>query len=115
MRFIRLSAVSVSFYLIAITATAQVVAGPMPGQVELRTAKIWVEVKPGNTVELWYWKKGHLSSAQKQSAATDAAQWFAPVVFDLVGLEINATNEHQVLTNNRANKKPTAPNREFTA
>lgn len=104
----------VFLYFIAYSAGAQVVAGPMPGQVELRTAKIWVEVKPGTAVELWYWKKGNMASAQKLSATTQATDWFAPVVFNLVALDINTSYEYQVLTNNRSNKRPSDADGEFT-
>ncbi len=114
MRSLRLIAILTSLYFISHTAVAQIVAGPMPGHVELRTAKIWVEVKPRNSVELWYWKKGNLAAAQKLSATTDAAYWFAPVVFNIVGLEMNTTYEYQVLVNNKTNKKPSAADGEFT-
>src|SRR5688500_13470613 len=106
MRFTRLTAVLFPLFFITHTAAAQVVAGPMPGHVELRTAKVWVEVKPGTAVELWYWKKGNIAAAQKLSAATSASYWYAPVVFDLVALEMNTTYEYQVLTNNKGNKRP---------
>lgn len=114
MRFTRLIAVLYSLYFIHPSAAAQVVAGPMPGHVELRTAKIWVEVKPGTATELWYWKKGNMASAQKLNAAASALNWFAPVVFDIVGLDMNTTYEYQVLTNNKSNKRPLAADGEFT-
>ena len=114
MRSLRQFAILFSLYFICQTATAQVVAGPMPGQVELRTARIWVEVKPGNSVELWYWKKGNRASAQKLSATTDASGWFAPLVFDIVGLDMNTTYEYQVLVNDRTTKRPSAADGEFT-
>jgi alkaline phosphatase D len=114
MRFIRLFAVLLSLYFIGLSAAAQVVAGPMPGHVELRTAKIWVEVRPGTAVELWYWKKGNMASAQKLGATTNAQHWYAPVVFDLVGLDMNTTYEYQVLANNKTNKRASAADGEFT-
>jgi alkaline phosphatase D len=114
MRFTRLLAVLLSLYCIGQSASAQVVAGPMPGHVELRTAKVWVEVKPGTAVELWYWKKGSMAAAQKLSANTNAAGWYTPVVFDLVNLDMNTSYEYQVLTNNRTNKRPSAADGEFT-
>jgi len=95
-------------------SNAQLVAGPMPGFVELRTAKIWVEVKPGSFLELWYWKKGEQLSAQKLSATTDAARWFTTVVFDLVALEPNTTYEYAVVVNSRSTKKPARADGEFT-
>lgn len=98
---------------IAITSNAQLVAGPMIGQVELRTAKIWVEVKPGSTIDLWYWKKGNLAAAQKLSATTSSTDWFATTTFDLVALDMNTTYEYQVLVNQR-NKKPSVADGELT-
>lgn len=112
MRFIRLYVILFAF--IPISAAAQVVAGPMAGQVELRTAKIWVEVKPGTVVELWYWKKGSIASAQKLNVTTNSSNWFAPVQFDIVNLDMSTTYEYQVLTNNKGNKKPSVADGQFT-
>jgi alkaline phosphatase D len=93
---------------------AQVVAGPMLGQVELRTAKIWVEVKPGTPVELWYWQKGNLAGARKLGVTTSGTAWYAPITFDLVGLSMNTTYEYQVITWNKGNKRPAAADGSFT-
>jgi alkaline phosphatase D len=114
MRSIRQFAILLFLYFLSNYASAQVVAGPMTGQVELRTAKVWVEVKPGNTVDLWYWKKGNIASAQKLSAATNASDWYAPLVFDIVDLDMNTTYEYQVMVNNKSVKKPSAADGQFT-
>ena len=90
-----------------------IVAGPMLGQVELRTAKIWVEVKPGTTVNLLYWKKGNMAGARKLSQSTNARSWFSPLTFDLVGLEMNTAYEYQILANNEVNPKPTKADGQF--
>lgn len=104
------------FCLIFIVSTgslsAQLVAGPMSGYVELRTAKIWVEVKPGNEVQLWYWKKG--SSDAHQITRTAPNTWFGTVSFDLVGLDMNSSYEYAVLVNNKSAKKPAKADGEFT-
>ncbi len=112
----RISMVTLVFIFLFGTdnSTAQLVSGPMAGYVELRTAKIWVEVSPGSTAELWYWKKGADSRAQRLSISTDNSWWFAPVVFDLVALEMNTTYEYAVLVNNRSGKKPSKADGEFT-
>jgi len=86
----------------------------MPGHVELRTAKIWVEVKPGSSVELWYWKKAETSTAKKLFTLTATTNWFSPVVFDLVDLEMNTTYEYAVVVNKRLIKKPAKADGEFT-
>ena len=112
----RLFLVTLVFILLIGTdnSTAQLVSGPMAGYVELRTAKIWVEVSPGATAELWYWKKGADTRAQKLSLYTDASSWFAPVVFDLVALEMNTTYEYAVQVNNRSGKRPSKADGQFT-
>ncbi|MDX2047817.1 MAG: alkaline phosphatase D family protein [Chitinophagaceae bacterium] len=96
-----------------------IISGPMHGQVELRTAKIWVEVKPAAPVELWYWKKGDIKNARKVDDAgakgTDKSNQygFRPVVFDVTGLDINTTYEYQ-LTGSAKNSRPTKAHGEFT-
>ena len=106
------------FILINNISSAQlskdIVAGPMLGQVEMRTAKIWVEVKPGTPVELWYWKKGNMTAARKLSESTSPKSWFAPITFDLVGLEMNTNYEYQIITNNKGTYKPSKPHGQFT-
>jgi len=112
-RFIS-SVVLFIFLLLSNSSLAQLVAGPMPGHVELRTAKIWVEVKPGSSVELWYWKKTGTGTAQKLFVLTTASHWFSPVVFDLVNLEMNTTYEYAVAVNKRLIKRPAKADGQFT-
>ena len=114
MRTIPKLLIQVFFLLIFSTSHAQLVSGPMPGHIELRTAKIWVEVKPGSQVDLWYWKKAAPQSAQKLSSSASATAWFGPIVFDLVGLEFNTTYEYAVSINNKTGKKPTVADGEVT-
>ena len=95
-----------------LTTYGQIVSGPMLGQVEIRTAKLWIEVKPGTPVELWYWKKGAIASAKKINSPTQN-KWFAPLTFDLVGLDMNTTYEYQFITTNKGTK-PTKADGEFT-
>jgi len=103
----------VSLLFIAEATHAQVVSGPMVGQVELRTARIWVEVQPGSKATLWYWKKGEPATAKYLAATTDASAWYTPVVFDVVALEPNTTYEYAVAVN-RADKKPAVADGSFT-
>jgi len=112
-RFIT-SVVLFIFLLLSNGSSAQLVAGPMPGHVEFRTAKIWVEVKPGSSVEIWYWKKTGTNTAKKRFVTTTASQWFSPVVIDLVDLEMNTTYEYAVAVNKRLLKKPAKADGEFT-
>ena len=98
----------------SVAVQAQLVSGPMLGPVELRTAKLWIEVKPGSSAELWYWKNGQLSAAKRISKKTSADLWFAPLQFDVVDLELNTTYEYRFLINNTSNSKPTKADGSFT-
>lgn len=99
---------------LSLALNAQLVSGPMLGPVELRTAKLWIEVKPGSSVDLWYWKKGEMNLAKKLSRKTSGDLWFAPLIFDVVALEINTVYEYQFVVNNPAVKKPTKAEGSFT-
>ena len=81
---------------VSFTQTSSLVSGPMIGQVELRTARIWVETIPGASIQLRYWKKGMSSTAKSLVKTTSKDAWFGPVVFDLVGLDINTLYEFQI-------------------
>jgi len=84
--------------LFAVTAFCQYVSGPMLGQVEIRTAKIWVEVKPQTKkLSLRYWKKDKPSVVITQIAAPEAGAWYTPVLFTLVNLEMNTAYEYEVV------------------
>ena len=92
---------------IFLQSKAQLVSGPMLGPVELRTAKLWIEVVPGTQVDLWYWKKGENLTAGKVSKSTNAGQWFAPVQFHLTDLSINTEYEYAFIFNANKKSKPT--------
>jgi alkaline phosphatase D len=113
MRRICFFILSLSFIL---SAQAQLVSGPMLGVVELRTAKIWVEVKPGSTVLLAFWKKGDMKNYRLLEEKTKKEDWFSPVTFFLTGLDYNTTYEYQILKNSKeiANGIPSNPNGSFT-
>jgi alkaline phosphatase D len=85
-----------------LSVSAQLISGPMLGPVELRTAKIWAEVKPGSNIVLQYWKKGTTPQQYKYiEKKTDKNDWFAPVIFDVVGLEMNTTYEYKLSVNQK--------------
>lgn len=103
------------FLFLSFSTFAQLVSGPMLGPVELRTAKIWVEVKPGSNVALQYWKKGSApQSYQIIEKKTSKEDWFSPVVFDVVGLEMNTMYEYRVLVNQKQVTPPQKADGSFT-
>lgn len=74
-----------------------ILSGPMLGQTELRTASIWMEVKPDvKHVELRYWKSG---SDKKQSRVINwkgsLGNEFNPVVFQVGGLDPATTYNYE--------------------
>src|SRR5688500_10287739 len=81
---------------------AQIVSGPMLGQVELRDAKIWLEVTPAvKTVKLEYNKLG--SSAKKQVAYPgELGKDFNPIQFHVGGLDFNTTYEYGFIIDGKA-------------
>ena len=111
--FYRLAYLPVLIFFTA-TLQAQLVSGPMLGPVELRTAKLWIEVKPGSNVLLMYWKKGEMNAFKTIQKTTNKNDWFSPLVFDLVALEINKTYEYQFLINIKMYSKPTKVDGSFT-
>ncbi len=79
---------------LVLLSQAQIVSGPMLGQVELRDAKIWLEVAPSvKKVTLQYGKKG---SAVKKSIPYKGplGNDFNPLQFILGGLDLNTTYEY---------------------
>lgn len=106
---------SILFFLfLFISVQAQLVSGPMLGIVELRTAKVWVEVKPGSSAAILYWKKGDMNSFRSLEKKTGKEEWFSPLTFDLVGLDVNTTYEYQILVNQKTVTKPAKADGSFT-
>jgi alkaline phosphatase D len=84
---------------------AKVISGPMLGPVELRDAKVWVEVSPDTkTVALQYNKKG--ASFQKTILYKGVlGNDYNPVQFSIGGLDFNTTYEYRILLNGKASGK----------
>ena len=75
-----------------------VVSGPMLGQVELRTAAIWIEATAGMSLQLRYWEKGSVTKVNYVSGLTSAdakKQSVNVVLYNIGGLEPNTVYEYQ--------------------
>jgi alkaline phosphatase D len=88
------------FYCLPFLSQAQpaspIVSGPMLGQVELRTASIWLQVAPQvRTVALLYWKKGHPETAKEKTYAGPLGQEFNPLQIEIGGLDFNTAYEYR--------------------
>ncbi|MEJ0083675.1 MAG: hypothetical protein WDM78_22610 [Puia sp.] len=66
--------------------TGSVVSGPMLGQVELRTASIWLQVSSDITsIALTYWKQGHPETSRNKIYAGELGKEFILFVLISVG------------------------------
>lgn len=82
------------------------VAGPMLGNVEMRTAIIWLEVAPVvKNVVIRYWEKGRPQSAQTISYKGILHQAFNPLQLELTGLQMNTTYQYQLVLDGKVVKK----------
>jgi alkaline phosphatase D len=84
--------------LFAVSAFCQYVSGPMLGQVEIRTAKIWVEVKPQTKkLSLRYWKKDKPSVVSTQTATPKPAPGTHRFYLRWSTLDMNTAYEYEVV------------------
>jgi alkaline phosphatase D len=82
------------------TNAGPVVSGPMLGQVELRTASVWLQVSSDITsAALIYWKQGHPENSWKKIYNGELGKEFNPLRFDIGGLDINCVYEYQFILN----------------
>ncbi len=89
------------FLLIKFFVQAQIISGPMLGDVQHRTAKIWVEVKPGTPLNCYIWKKGDIKKYFLATAIKDINQGFETVIFSANGLDYNTNYEYQISTDKK--------------
>lgn len=66
---------------------AQIVAGPMLGQVELRTASIWLEVTPTVKTVILHYKPEGAKAGKTMSYKEALGREFNPIRIDIGGLE----------------------------
>ena len=89
---------------LSVTTVAQprVISGPMLGPVELRDAKVWVEVSPEvKSAAIQYNKKG---AAQIKTVVYkgELGNEFNPIQFTIGGLEYNTTYQYKIWINGKA-------------
>jgi alkaline phosphatase D len=84
--------------LSSLSLLAQVVSGPMLGQVELRDAKVWLEVASSvKNVQLVYNKKGESDKGQTINYRGQLGHAFNPIQFTVGGLEPNTTYQYRFI------------------
>lgn len=94
------------FISTVVDSQPRIVSGPMLGPVELRDAKVWVEVSPEvKAVSLQYNKKGELKSAKTVTYKGELKNDFNPLQFTIGGLDLNTTYEYRIWINGKATVK----------
>lgn len=92
-------------------AQPRIISGPMLGPVELRDAKVWVEVSPEvKSLSLQLFKKGETKPIKTIAYKGALENEFNPVTFTIGGLDMNTAYQYKFLVNG----KPAAQNGEFT-
>jgi alkaline phosphatase D len=88
-----------------------VISGPMTGQVEMRTAIIWIELSPEvKSATIRYWKKSEPRKILQQHYHGQLGREFNPAKFLIGGLDYNSNYEYDFLLNG----KPSAASGDFT-
>ncbi|RYD91113.1 MAG: hypothetical protein EOP50_14825, partial [Sphingobacteriales bacterium] len=84
--------------LVALSAHAQLISGPMLGPVELRDAVIWVEVGGATkAVQVVYSRQGGSGAPMRQDYKLEARQATTPLHFTLPDLEPATTYKYSLL------------------
>lgn len=84
---------------------AQIIAGPMLGPVELRDAKIWLEVSPSvKNVQLVYSKRGQ-PQTRTISYAGPLGKAFNPIQFHIGNLDMNSTYVYSFIVDGKASRQ----------
>ena len=89
------------------------ISGPMQGNVELRTARIWCEVSSTtDKVSITYRKAGATQPAKTVLWTGRLGQAFNPITFELVGLDFNTSYTYEIEA--RANHELSKKSGKFT-
>ena len=92
----------VLFSVFVFAQTSGIVSGPMLGPVELRDAKVWLEVtKEVKSVSLQYKKKGD-SKTKNILYKGELGKDFNPLQITIGGLDFNSLYEYQFILNGKA-------------
>jgi alkaline phosphatase D len=101
-----LTILAVSLACLSINAQPRVISGPMLGPVELRDAKVWVEVSPEvKSVSLQYQQRGVPATKKTIEYKGSLGNDFNPLQFTIGWLNVNTTYDYSILINGKASGK----------
>jgi alkaline phosphatase D len=84
--------------VLSFAQSSPVVSGPMMGQVELRTAQVWLQVNAVvKNVAVKYWKNGQSTLAKTIFYKGELGHEFNTVKVSLTGLDYNSTYQYQFI------------------
>lgn len=84
-------------------AQPRILSGPMLGPVELRDAKVWMEVSADvKSVSLQYNKQGDSRNIKTINYKGELGNEFNPLSFTIGGLEMNTTYQYKIWINGKA-------------
>ena len=96
-------AIIIFFITIFSIAQPKIISGPMLGPVELRDAKVWIEVSSEvKSVSLQYYKKNNPVNSKTISYKGELGNEFNPVQFIIGGMDFNTEYEYKILINGKA-------------
>ena len=85
-----------------VSGQGKVISGPMLGPVELRAAKIWVEVSPEvKQAAVQYFKQGETRKKVIYYEG-ELGNDFNPVVFTIGGLDFDTKYDYEILINGKS-------------
>lgn len=100
------SILAVIIISLSLHAQPRVVSGPMLGPVELRDAKVWVEVSPEvKSVSLQYQQRGVPATKKTIDYKGTLGNDFNPLQFTIGWLNVNTTYDYSILINGKASGK----------
>jgi alkaline phosphatase D len=89
-------------YQIIVTAQPRIISGPMLGPVELRDAKVWVEVSPDVKAAAIQFNKKGATQTKTVLYKGELGNEFNPIQFTIGGLDFNTTYQYKILINGKA-------------
>ncbi len=86
---------------LGVNTTKYVIAGPMLGFVEHRSATVWIEVaSTADKVEIEYWHTENPKNRSRMAYKGELANLYNPLSFTLEALDMNTEYEYAIYVNN---------------
>ncbi len=96
------------FVFVSATSYAQlpadIISGPMAGNVDMRSAQVWAEVKPGTQIALLYWPRNQVANRKTALVTHTDYMGFRTVKCTLTALEPGTTYEYAFVVNGKKAK-----------